>query len=207
MNKTKIRIGSHVHDLADEKLRDHVGYVDPLDTAGAPSLAYELSANGTYYIVTGRGTVTGSEIVIPDTHEGKPVLEVAENTFLNDTEITKFTLGKYIVYVGVGNIETLTNLTELYCLGIVDEDFVETLLSCGVDKYHFNANNEIGLKIYPYSDAPTFVTFGWCWDEDGDGMLEYEASSNANPTNVLSEFRSLLATCDNTDEDEGNGEQ
>lgn len=79
------------------------------------TLTYELSANGKYYIVTGRGTVTGSELVIPNTHEGKPVRRVADNAFQNGCEdVTKLTLGKYCECVGYGNIYNMTNLTELY---------------------------------------------------------------------------------------------
>ena len=102
MRKTKLRIGSKVCDMADKKLREYVGYVGPSDTAGTPSLAYELSADGTYYIVTGRGTVKGSEIIIPDTYEGKPVGEVGYQAFYQDAEVTKITVGVNIDYIGAG---------------------------------------------------------------------------------------------------------
>ena len=113
MSKTKIRVGSHTYDMADEKLRDHVGYVGPSDTAGVPSLAYELSADGTYYIVTGRGTVRGNEIVIPDTYEGKPVEEIGAKAFYGDEQITKITVGANVSYIG-GGAFICPNLAELY---------------------------------------------------------------------------------------------
>ena len=121
MSKTKIRVGSHTYDMADEKLRDHVGYVGPSDTAGVPSLAYELSADGTYYIVTGRGTVRGNEIVIPDTSEGKPVEEIGAKAFYGDEQITKITVGANVSYIG-GGAFICPNLAELYFTRIATED-------------------------------------------------------------------------------------
>ncbi|MBQ8528501.1 MAG: hypothetical protein IJ459_02060 [Clostridia bacterium] len=111
--KSKLRIGSKEYNIADEGARNHVGYVESSDAAGAPSLAYELSADGTYYIVTGRGTVKGSEIIIPDTYEGKPVREVAVKAFYGDEEITKITVGANVTYIGGGAI-VCPNLAELY---------------------------------------------------------------------------------------------
>ena len=39
-------------------------------------LSFELSTDGTYYILTGRGTCTDTKIVVPSEHEGKPVKEI-----------------------------------------------------------------------------------------------------------------------------------
>ncbi|MBQ8528499.1 MAG: hypothetical protein IJ459_02050 [Clostridia bacterium] len=157
MRKTKLRIGSNTYDMTDKKLRDYVGYVGPSDTAGVPSLAYELSADGNYYIVTGRGTVKGSEIIIPDTYEGKPVLEVAENAFKDDTEITKLTLGKYIIFVGVGNIETLANLTELYCRANLDDDFAETISAATGKTYNELSFGGSDTVVYCFVEEHLYV--------------------------------------------------
>ena len=118
MEKSKIRVGAEAFDLADARVREFVGY---------NGLEYELSANGNYYIVTGRGGERGSEIIIPDTYQGKPVLEVADNAFKDDAEITKFVVGRYVIFIGVGNIETLPNLTELYFTAESDYDFINTI--------------------------------------------------------------------------------
>ena len=135
--KSKLRIGSKEFNIADEGARKHVGYVEPSDTAGTPSLAYELSADGTYYIVTGRGTVKGSEIVIPDTYEGKPVREVAVKAFYGDEEITKITVGANVTYIGGGAI-VCPNLAVLYftmtpeiAVEYLQTDSIDNLYSCG----------------------------------------------------------------------------
>ena len=118
MEKSKIRVGAEAYELADARVRKFIGY---------NGLKYELSANGNYYIVTGRGRETGNEIIIPDTYQGKPVLEVADNAFKDDAEITKFVVGRYVIFIGVGNIETLPNLTELYFTAEGDYDFINTI--------------------------------------------------------------------------------
>ncbi len=44
-------------------------------------LDYRLSADGTYYICSGRGIATDTDIVIPKTYEGLPVQEIGEAAF------------------------------------------------------------------------------------------------------------------------------
>ena len=89
-------------------VRENVASGELVDQPKA-SLAYELSADGTYYIVTGRGTVTSSEIVIPDTYQGKPVREIGRNA-LNHSDIKSITVGGNIVYIAPCFPETLEEL-------------------------------------------------------------------------------------------------
>ena len=52
----------------------------PTITQNPTEIKYELSEDGTYYIVTGVRYL-GPKLVIPEEHEGKPVKEIAENAF------------------------------------------------------------------------------------------------------------------------------
>ena len=56
-------------------------------------LAYKLSEDGTYYIVTGMGECNISDIVIPDTYNGLPVKEIGNNAFENNMIITSVDIG------------------------------------------------------------------------------------------------------------------
>ena len=56
-----------------------VEITQPLPTS--KGLAYTLSTDGTYYIVSGIGACTDTDLVIPSTYEGKPVWEIGEEVF------------------------------------------------------------------------------------------------------------------------------
>ena len=55
-------------------------------------LEYELSADETYYSVTGIGSATDSEIVIPSVHLGLPVKSIAEYAFSECSFLTSITI-------------------------------------------------------------------------------------------------------------------
>ncbi|MGL4982722.1 MAG: leucine-rich repeat protein [Treponemataceae bacterium] len=62
------------------------------------SLAYEL-VNDVYHVV-GRGSITGSSIVVPETHNGLPVTAIRERAFSDDTSITSVTIGINVEDIG-----------------------------------------------------------------------------------------------------------
>ena len=64
-------------------------------------LAYTLSQDQTYYIVTGIGECTDSEIVIPDTYQGLPVKEIGEIAFAELAQITKISLPNSLTSIGM----------------------------------------------------------------------------------------------------------
>ena len=61
-------------------------------------LSYAEGADGC--IVTGRGLCTDSEIIIPDMHNGKKVVGIADGAFDNDKVITSIKIGKYVTSIG-----------------------------------------------------------------------------------------------------------
>ena len=65
-------------------------------------LQFEPSADGTYYIVTGPGTVEGNEISIPDYYLGLPVKEVAAKAFYGNPNVKQIFVGSNVDYVGGG---------------------------------------------------------------------------------------------------------
>lgn len=82
-------------------------------------LAYTLSDDGTYYIVSGIGTCTDTHIIIPDTYEALPVKEIGSKAFAGNTIITGITISK--------KIEALGNSAFAGCTAI--------------EKIHFNATS------------------------------------------------------------------
>ena len=55
---------------------------------GTLGLAYTLSEDGTYYICSGIGTATDTNIEIGSIHEGLPVRRIADNAFLDNLTIS-----------------------------------------------------------------------------------------------------------------------
>ncbi|MBP5230660.1 MAG: leucine-rich repeat protein [Clostridia bacterium] len=75
-------------------LRTHTitGTVELSETAFSAGLEYELGCAGDAYTVTGIGTCTDVELVIPDQHEGLPVTSIGEEAFYGNDRITGVTI-------------------------------------------------------------------------------------------------------------------
>lgn len=65
-------------------------------------LAYSLKADNSGYIVSGIGTCTDTEIVIPPVYNGLPVVSLAGSAFKNNTNITSVIIPDSVTGAGVG---------------------------------------------------------------------------------------------------------
>ena len=83
---------------------------DPKPSEG---LEFTLSNDGTYYIVSGIGTCTDTEIVIPSTHEGKPVKAIGDKAFYEQTNINSVTIPDSVTSVGSFAFYNCRSLTEI----------------------------------------------------------------------------------------------
>ncbi len=61
---------------------------------GTSGLEYKLTSDGTGYICTGIGNAATTDIVIPATYSGKPVMMVANNAFYNCVTLTSVTIAE-----------------------------------------------------------------------------------------------------------------
>lgn len=75
-------------------------------------LEYQLSEDGTYYIVSSYGTCTDTKVVIPSTYKYKPVKEIGRYAFDHCIWITEITIPDSII-----NIQ---NEAFLYCLNLTE---------------------------------------------------------------------------------------
>lgn len=62
-------------------------------------LEYTLSEDGTYYTVSGRGTCQDANIIIPDTHLGKPVKKIGTGAFYLDGQVGTVKLGNNVTHI------------------------------------------------------------------------------------------------------------
>ncbi|MBR7101730.1 MAG: leucine-rich repeat domain-containing protein, partial [Clostridia bacterium] len=99
------------------------------DIIPCTDLDFELSSDGTYYIIKGIGTFEGSNLLLPSEHNGKPVKEIKESSFRNDTRIKKVIIPATIEYVG-------------------DFAFMESALK---ELYIEGADTEFGRSVFYYS--------------------------------------------------------
>ncbi len=77
------------------------------------NLAYSLSSDGTYYIVTGIGIAETPYVSIPDTVNSKPVKEIAVNAFKNNKTITHLILPESIEIIGTQAFYGCTALSSI----------------------------------------------------------------------------------------------
>ena len=63
-------------------------------------LEYELSADDSYYIVTGIGSCTETELVIPSKYKGLPVREIAANAFQYQKQLTSVVIPESVEIIG-----------------------------------------------------------------------------------------------------------
>lgn len=68
-------------------------------TSDTPMLAYTLSDDNTYYTVSGIGTITDKDIVIPSTYRGLPVTAIGTRAF-EQTEIESVLIPSSITVIG-----------------------------------------------------------------------------------------------------------
>ena len=82
------------------------------DVSPSHGFDYTSSDDGTYYIVSGIGTCTDTDIVIPEAYEGKPVKAIGEYAFA-DNNITSVTIPNNVTSIGDYAFEDCSALTSV----------------------------------------------------------------------------------------------
>ncbi len=77
-------------------------------------LTFDESADGEYYVLTGLGSCTDTEIVVPNTYGGKPVKAMRASTFKGNTTVVKVTLPDTLEAVEATSFEGCSALKEVY---------------------------------------------------------------------------------------------
>ena len=76
-------------------------------------LEFTLNADGQSYSVTGIGTCTDTDIIIPDTYEGLPVTSIGNYAFKKCTSFTSVTIGDSVTSIGENAFQKCTSLTSV----------------------------------------------------------------------------------------------
>jgi hypothetical protein len=123
-------------------------------------LAYELSDDETYYIVTGIGDCADTDIIIPSTYEGKPVTAIGSSAFERCTGLTSIVIPDSVTSIGNGAF--------YFCYGLTSIAIPDSVTSIGdaafymcdglIDVYYTGSKEEwnnisIGSGNQPLTDA------------------------------------------------------
>ncbi len=76
-------------------------------------LAYTLSDDETYYIVSGIGSATDTDIIIPSKYNGLPVTSIGSSAFYNCKSLTSVTIPDSVTSIGNDAFSSCTNLTSV----------------------------------------------------------------------------------------------
>ena len=76
-------------------------------------LKYTLSSNGEYYTVTGIGTCTDTDIIIPRVYNDIPVTYIASEAFYYCTKLTSITIPNSVTSIGSYAFRGCTGLTRI----------------------------------------------------------------------------------------------
>ena len=83
------------------------------DRIQAISLAYTLNSDNASYSVSGIGTVTNTDIVIPATYKGLPVTKISNSAFKDNTSITSVTIPNSVTTIGTYTFQNCSGLTSI----------------------------------------------------------------------------------------------
>ncbi len=80
---------------------------------GTEGLVYTLSFDGSHYIVSGMGTATTTDIVVPSTYKDLPVTSIGYSAFEDCTTLTSVTIPDSVTSIGSYAFSGCTGLTSI----------------------------------------------------------------------------------------------
>ncbi len=166
-------------DALEKLVLEKIGAVENALPTYTEGLSYTLSQDGTYYFVSGIGTATDTDIIIPSIYEGLPVKRIAVNAFKDNTNITSVNIPDSIVAiidsafsgctklknVTIGNgVTSIGNYTFDGCSGLSEITLGKSLTSFGyhafknciaLTRINFNATamNDLHGGMPPFINA------------------------------------------------------
>jgi len=125
-------------------------------------LEYLLSADESYYTLTGRGECTDTKIVIPDKYEGKPVKKIGEQAFYGDKKLVSVVMNSYITEIGVSSFAGCIYLGSVTIPASVEKISNYAFDSCStLEAVYFSKNSSvssIGSNVFANCVNLTSIT-------------------------------------------------
>ena len=136
-------------------------------SSASEGLAYEAITDEkgavVSYAVSGIGSCTDTELVIPDTYEGLPVTAIANNAFGQCEQLTSVTMPNTIVEIGAWAFEMCRNLQSIYIPASVSSIVLNPFGFCYALKEFTvdNDNNTYGVMdgVLYTKDMKTMIAY------------------------------------------------
>lgn len=120
----------------------------------AHNLAFTLSGDGTYYIVSGIGECTEKDLIIPAVHNELPVLELAENAFKDVTSLITVKMENGILHIGNGAFRG--------CNAMISIELPESVTKIGADAFR-NCSSLTSISLPEGMTTLEKGVFAYCY--------------------------------------------
>lgn len=111
------------------------------------------------YEVTGKGSFNGTNLVIPETHNGLPVLGIADSAFFQNSTINSVTIPNGIIYIGDASFYQCTNLYEVNIADSVTVIKDSAFSFCAITSFKCPENlNKFPTKLFTNDTSLVWVT-------------------------------------------------
>ncbi|MBQ8495923.1 MAG: leucine-rich repeat protein [Clostridia bacterium] len=124
----------------------------------AHDLAFTLSKDGTYYIVSGIGDCTEKDLVIPAFHNELPVLEIADNAFYGCHTLITLKLEDGIARIGNGAFRSCIYLISIELPPSITKIGESAFRSCMAISGVSLPNSLTALEDYVFADCTALET-------------------------------------------------
>ena len=112
----------------DDLINGRLGTGSPVQPSG--QFEFTLARDGTHYILSGIGTVTDEDIVIPSTYNGLPVMEIGNSAFSEYQFIRSVTFPITLELIGPGAFSNCSSLASIEIPEGVTEIYQNAFSGC-----------------------------------------------------------------------------
>ncbi len=145
-------------------------------------LEYTLSADGAYYIVSGMGTATDADVVIPSTYKYKPVKEIGRLAFGDCDSLTSIKIPDGVTSIDDYAFFDCDSLTSIVIPDNVQSVGYAAFYNCSAlsSVTIGNGVESLGKSVFSSCDALETVIF-----KDTQGWYATEEENAGNGTDLI----------------------
>ncbi len=133
--------------------------------AGTAGLNYQVNNDEITCSVTGIGTATDTDIVIPSTYEGKPVTSIGSYAFGSCSSLTSVTIGNSVTSIGYRAFNGCNSLANINYLGTIDDwckiNGLYSLMYYGTSNKTFSLNGQAVTELVIPNTVTSIPSFAF----------------------------------------------